>query len=85
MPKSVFTDAYAAVVEYLVELRKTQGVSQVELASRLGKTQQFVSLVERKDRRLDIVEFLVWVRALEADTEKALLEVAQSLPKDVAI
>lgn len=85
MPKSVFTDAYAAVVEYLVELRKTQGVSQVELASRLGKTQQFVSLVERKDRRLDIVEFLVWVRALGADTEKALLEVARSLPKDVAI
>lgn len=85
MPKSVFTDAYAAVVEYLVELRKTQGVSQVELASRLGKTQQFVSLVERRDRRLDIVEFLVWVRALGADTEKALLEVARSLPKDVTI
>lgn len=85
MPKSVFTDAYAAVVEYLVELRKTQGVSQVELAQRLGRTQQFVSLVERKDRRLDIIEFLVWVRALEGNAERALVDVARLVPDDLAI
>jgi len=85
MPKSVFTDAYAVVVEYLVDLRKAQGVSQVELARRLGKTQQFVSLVERKDRRLDIVEFLVWVRALGADPEVAVLHIARAVPPDAAI
>ena len=85
MPKSVFTDAYAAVVDYLIELRKSQGVSQVELARRLGKRQQFVSLVEHRERRLDVVEFLVYVRALTGDPEKALIAVARSLPDDVTI
>ena len=40
MPKSVFSDAYALVIERLIELRKAQQVSQVELARRLGKTQR---------------------------------------------
>lgn len=85
MPKSVSTDVYVAVVEYLIVLRKTRRMSQFELALRLGKSQQFVSVVERRIRRIDIVEFLVWVRALEADTEAAVLQVARSLPEDVAI
>lgn len=85
MPKSVFTDAYAFVVEYLLVLRKEKGVSQVELARRLGKTQQFVSLVERRERRLDVVEFCVFVRALGGNPEAAVVEVARSLPKDASI
>lgn len=85
MPKSVFTDAYAYVVEYLLALRKEKGVSQVELARRLGKTQQFVSLVERKERRVDVVEFCVLVRALGGDPEAAVVEVARSLPNDATI
>ena len=85
MPKSVFSDAYTSVIDYLVELRKAQGVSQVELARRLGKTQQFVSLVERRERRLDVVEFLVYVRALRADPATSLAEVARLLPHDATI
>ena len=52
MPKSVFTDAYASLLETVVETRKARGVSQVELARRLGKTQPFVSYFERGERRI---------------------------------
>src|SRR5690349_11346502 len=45
MPKSVFTGAYASAVEILVALRKRAGLSQVELARRLAKPQQFISNV----------------------------------------
>ncbi|MDZ4366469.1 MAG: helix-turn-helix transcriptional regulator [Afipia sp.] len=85
MPKSVFTDAYASVVEYLIALRKEKGVSQVELARRLGRPQPFVSFVENKERRLDLVEFCVYVRALGGDPEKAVVEVVRALPKDIRI
>ena len=85
MPKSVFTDAYASVIERLVALRKARNVSQVELARRLGKTQQFVSLVEHRERRLDVVEFLVYLKALQADPERTLVELIRSLPDDAAI
>lgn len=85
MPRSVFTDAYASVVEYLVALRKERGVHQSVLAERLGKPQQFVSKVENRQRRLDVVEFYAWVRALGADPTEAIIQVYQQLPKDAAI
>lgn len=85
MPKSVFSDAYARVIEHLVALRKAQQVSQVELARRLGKTQQWVSFVERKERRLDVIEFYALVKALGADPEAAVVELFRALPDEVRI
>ena len=85
MPKSVFSDAYASVAEYLVELRRAQGVSQVELAQRLGRPQQFISLVETRERRLDLVEFYVYVKAFGRDPEAAVVEVLKRLQPDARI
>lgn len=85
MPKSVFTDAYASVIAMLVALRKERGVSQVELARRLGKSQQFISYVERRERRIDVVEFFAIVRALGGDPLVVLGKVAAILPKDLTI
>jgi transcriptional regulator with XRE-family HTH domain len=65
MPRSVFTEPYRSFLATLVALRSEQGVSQVELARRLGKPQQFVSRYELGVRRLDLVEFYVIARALE--------------------
>lgn len=80
MPKSVFTDAYASTIGRLIALRKERGVSQVELARRLGKTQQFVSAVERCERRLDVVEYYAVIRALGGDPEAVFLDLIRSLP-----
>lgn len=85
MPKSVFSDAYALVIERLVELRKAQQVSQVELARRLGKTQQWVSFVERKERRLDVVEFYALVHALGGDPEREVVALFRTMPREVRI
>ncbi len=54
--KSIYTDEYAAVLRLLKTARTKSGVTQIELAERLGQTQSFVSKVERGDRRLDIVQ-----------------------------
>ncbi len=54
--KSIYTDEYAVVLCLLKAARKKSGVTQVDLADRLGQTQSFVSKVERGDRRLDIVQ-----------------------------
>jgi transcriptional regulator with XRE-family HTH domain len=85
MPKSVFTDAYASVIATLVALRKERGVSQVELARRLGKSQQFISYVERCERRIDVVEFFAIVRALGDDPLIVLGKVAAELPANLTI
>jgi transcriptional regulator with XRE-family HTH domain len=85
MPKSVFSDAYALVIERLVELRHAEQVSQVELARRLGKTQQWVSFVERKERRLDVVEFYALVKALGGDAEREIVALFRAMPDEVRI
>jgi transcriptional regulator with XRE-family HTH domain len=48
--------AYKRLVERLRELRVERGLTQVEVARRLGTRQQYVSLVETGERRLDPVE-----------------------------
>ncbi|MEQ1809874.1 MAG: helix-turn-helix transcriptional regulator [Terricaulis sp.] len=85
MPRSVFTDAYAAFRDALVAARKSAGVTQVELAARLDKPQQFVSKVEQGDRRLDLVEFVAICRALRLDPKDVFATVLRRLPKSFDI
>ena len=55
-PRPLHDRNYAIVVRLVREIRLEVGLTQVELANRLGVDQSLVSKVERKERRLDIVE-----------------------------
>jgi len=85
MSKSAFTDAYASVVAAVRTLRHQKGVSQVELARRLGRPQQFVSYFESGIRRIDLVEFVVIVRALGGDPKELFVELADAIPADTGV
>lgn len=85
MPKSLFTDAYASLLNVLVDARKEAGLTQVELARRLDKPQQFISYYERGERRLDVIEFYAITKALGAEPEDMFRRVITKLPKKVAI
>lgn len=85
MSKSAFTDAYASVVASVRALREERGVSQVELARRLGRPQQFVSYFETGVRRIDLVEFVVIVRALGGDPKELFASLADAVPMDARI
>lgn len=81
MPNSFHSDAYAAFRDVLVALRKETGVTQVELAERLGKPQQFISKIEKGDRRVDLAEFVAICRVLRVDPKDAFAMVLRRLPK----
>lgn len=83
MPRSVFTDAYASFLSVLIAARKRAGVSQIDLAARIGKTQSFVSSFERGVRRLDVIEFCAIARALGRDPIDLFREVAERLPAKI--
>lgn len=85
MPKSVFTEAYASLLATLVALRKEKGLTQVQLSKRLGKPQPFVSYVERGERRIDVIEFCVIVRALGAEPVEVFEKLVRGLPKRIEI
>lgn len=49
----------------LVEARKAAGLTQRELAERLNVPYTIVSRVELGERRLDVLEFMMWAKALD--------------------
>lgn len=64
MDKTVFTVDYLIVLRCLRDARKRAGLTQGQLAERLGETQSFVSRCERGERRLDILELRVFCQAM---------------------
>lgn len=61
---SVHTAAYQFLLGRLRQARQAAGMTQVELAARLGKRQAYVSRCELGERRLDVIELLEWADAL---------------------
>ena len=74
MPSSVFTQRHQEFIQFLVETRKAAGVTQIQLAERLGRPQSFVSKVERGERRLDVIEFCQVAEALGREPASMLSE-----------
>ena len=85
MPKSVFTEAYRALLDSLRSARRSAGVSQPELARRLGLPQQFISRIELGVRRVDVVEYYAIMKALGVDPAEAILALMQEFPEKVEI
>ena len=79
MPSSIFDSAHRRLVELLKKARKKLAITQAELGSRVGKSQSFISMVERHQRRIDVVEFVALCRALNENPESVLsLLIAES-------
>jgi transcriptional regulator with XRE-family HTH domain len=85
VPKSVFTVPYEEFLSLLKKTRQDAGVTQAELARRLGRPQPFVSYLERGERRVDVIEFCAIMRALGADPESVFAALVRKLPKRIQI
>jgi ribosome-binding protein aMBF1 (putative translation factor) len=62
--KSISSHDYRIFLRELRAARKQIGLTQIDMASRLGETQSFVSKCERGERRLDIVEVRAFCQAM---------------------
>lgn len=85
MSKSAITEPHAVAARLMRTLRKKRGISQTDLAEKLGKSQQFVSYIETGLRRVDLVEFIVILRALEENPEEVFAAFLDGVPPDVSI
>ncbi|CAM3527130.1 Helix-turn-helix transcriptional regulator [Tsukamurella ocularis] len=75
MEKSIHTAEYQRLCALLRQLRIDAGLTQVQVAERLGEPQSFVSKYESGERRLDVIELKHVVEALGTSLE----DVAQSI------
>lgn len=54
--KSIHNKAYQLLLQFLRSKRIDKGITQEQLASRLGVGQGIVSKIETHERRLDVIE-----------------------------
>jgi transcriptional regulator with XRE-family HTH domain len=67
MARSLHTAAHRELVSAVKALRNGAGLSQRELAGRLGREQNFVARVETGGRRIDLIELVAICAACEGD------------------
>ena len=83
MDKTIYTREYTAVLRLLKKARESAGITQVQLAERLGQTQSFVSKIERGERRLDIVQLRTILKEFKMSLPKFVEQFESVLAKRV--
>jgi len=74
--KTLRTERHKALIELLIEKREAAGLTQTELAAKLGEYQSFVARLESGQRRVDVVEFLELAELLNFDPAIAIRQIA---------
>jgi transcriptional regulator with XRE-family HTH domain len=72
LKKSIYSEKQRILCDLLAKSRKKTGLTQAELAKKLGKPQSFVAKYEGGERRLDVIELLEVARLLDADVQAIL-------------
>lgn len=70
MTKSTHSDEYKKLTGILADARHSAGLTQQQVAERLGKPQSYIAKVEKTERRVDVVEFIALANAIGTDPKK---------------
>ena len=81
MEKSIHSAGYAVFLEVLREARERAGLTQVQLARKLGVTQTFVSKCERGERRVDVIELRTFCRAFGLSLSQFVSRLERAISK----
>ncbi len=72
--KTIYNPRYIEIVARLRSAREAAGLSQAEVAQRMGRPQPFIAKIETHERRLDLLETLELCRVLGTSLEAILPE-----------
>lgn len=72
MEKTIYSEDYARLLQWLRDQRKEKGVTMRELGERLGVIHSWIGKVELGERRLDLIEYAQYCRALGLDPHEGL-------------
>jgi transcriptional regulator with XRE-family HTH domain len=83
MPKSLFSRNYEILLERFRSARVQAG-TQEEIAKRIGQTQTFVSKCERGERRIDVIELMMFCKAFRVDAAEFIRGIQRKMRKKSA-
>lgn len=62
---TIHDQRYNLMITQLIQIRNEKGITQVHLAKKLSKPQSYISKTEGLERRLDVIELVDWLTAME--------------------
>lgn len=81
MNKTIYSKLGKLVHDKIVEIRKEAGLTQRDLAKKLGREHSFVARVEQGERRVDFVELYVICEACDAKPREIIAGLVESFDK----
>ncbi len=73
MLTSIHSEEWVRLATWLREQREAEGLTMRELAAKLEVPHSFVGKVEQRERRLDVVEYLIYCEALNVSPLDGML------------
>ncbi|AMP68268.1 helix-turn-helix transcriptional regulator [Ralstonia solanacearum] len=71
----LYGQRYEGLRHVLKQVRKDAGLTQVQLAEKLGRGQSYVSKVERGEQYLDVLEFVEWCEACSTPSDRVIKKI----------
>jgi transcriptional regulator with XRE-family HTH domain len=72
MSRTLSSHQHALLRGYIASQRRAAGLTQVDVAKRLGRYQSFVANIETGQRRVDVVELIEIAAAIGFDPKRAI-------------
>jgi transcriptional regulator with XRE-family HTH domain len=73
--KTLGSARHKLLVDLIISKREAAGLTQAQLAEKLGEYQSFVARLESGQRRIDVVEFLDLASELGFDPAKVIRQI----------
>jgi transcriptional regulator with XRE-family HTH domain len=80
LAKTLRSKRYKALIGLLVVRRLAAGMTQSDLAARLGKSNSFVARLESGQQRITVVEFMTLAKVLRFDPYKVISTLEKTVP-----
>jgi transcriptional regulator with XRE-family HTH domain len=72
MNKTISSQKYRNLLNWLKQSREAEGFSMRDLAQKLDTPHSFIQKIESGERRLDVYEFCLYCKALNIDPCKGI-------------
>lgn len=72
MLKTLYTKENKRLVDWLKQMRTSQGLTMRDLAQKLDTQHTLIGKVEQGERRLDVVEYVRYCEALNVSPDEGL-------------
>jgi len=77
--KTIFDERYERLIADLIVARKKKGLTQLAFSEKSGFDTCFVGRVETRERRLDVLELVDWLRALGFSNKRILTLIKETI------